>query len=185
MILAINIYDAIQSQVKAYTTCLRVLEAMRLEPNDISLLERFKETAQKILFWGDKMQSSIWNANSYSDIKNIETYITKFNILTRASYLMTALVKYILVQNQYLDGILNTKLFADPNFIKEKIVVVWLRHLFGYIQETFKEESGQTPVSTESFYKRQGIYDKVIGKIEEKVYVDNNDLQAEFPLSLS
>lgn len=186
MILAINLYDAIQEQVKAYTDCIRILDMFHTQPHNENWLNRFKTASQKILFFSNNIRQTICQANSYAELQQVIDIFREYSLLTRGSYLLTALFRFILIKNNYINSILKDNLFANREFIKDKIVIKWIRNLFkGYVLVTFKELNKKSPISAESFYKRQGIFNQITNFIDRQVLEEDVNFTEKFPLNIN
>ena len=99
--------------------------------------------------------------------------------------MLTAIIKYIIDYNKYMDAIMNNGLYQNQETIERLIVKKWIGSIVkDAILPIYNDARDKERLSEETFYKRVGYFDKIKDKIEDMEILDGKDLEEMFPLSL-
>lgn len=188
MILAFNIWNAVKIQAKAYDNAIKVWNKLTEEPDSNQILKNFKNAIKNIDFVEYKLIDKILQCESYADMSKYvkDRLIAKYFLISRGSNMLTALIKYIIDYNKYLDVIMDNGLFQNYEVIERLIVKKWIGSIVkNAILPIYNEARDKERLSEETFYKRVGYFDKIKDKIEDMEILDGANLEEIYPLSLT
>lgn len=177
MILAINIYNIIDKHVKDYEKANKAwLELLQSSSDDIKI-KNFKDKVSKIEFLNMDLKDDINKINKFDEttIKEVnQLLINKYGLFTRSKYMFTGLIKFILDKNEYTQKILDNDLYSNVKYLNSNFIT-WIRPIMtDVIKAVYNEMEKSESMSMEKFYKKVGIFGKLISKINDLRY-DRDD----------
>lgn len=186
MLLAVYIYNFIDSQVKDFDKADKAWKILvQNKGNPDENVKSFRTALSNIKFIEQSTKNDLLNIENY--IVNSEEInrrlITKFELLHRCKYMFTGLTKYIMERNNYLDNIFDNNLYNNKNII-EKYLISWIIPINIILNSVYNEIKATESISTENFYKRVNIFDKLKSRLIDKVDDDGWDLKEKFKFSI-
>lgn len=184
MILAINIYNIVDVHVKAYEKAKKAWLELLTNPNDENKINTFKEKVNKIDFIKNALKEDIDKISKFDEhtIENVnKIFIKKYALLNRSKYMLTGLIRFILEKNNYLQLIMDNELFSNTKILNLNLHS-WIRPMLTeIINSVYADIERKESISTENFYKRVGIFEKLTNKIDDLIYdKDDWDLKTIF-----
>ena len=177
MILAVNIYNIIDIHVKSYEKANKAWLDLLKEPTNNEFIKCFISKVNSIEFLNNALKEDIskiveFNSKEIEYVNNL--FIKKYGLLSRSKYMFTGLFKYILDKNGYTEKIINDDLFDNFKYLDNNLKF-WIRPLLtDVINSVYKDIERNESISTEKFYKRTGIFEKLTNKINDLRY-DRDD----------
>lgn len=188
MILAINIYNNVEKNAKLYDKIIKIWGELGEDPNSVVLLNRLKENISKLGFIGTQLEKEICKYDNYVELQPIFTknFISKYFLISRGKNMLTALIKYIIDENQYNNQIFENGIFKESEAINNMIVKRWIKFLIkDAILPIYEQVREKEKLSEETFYKRIGYFSKIADRIKEIQLNDDRDLKELFPLDFN
>ena len=177
MILAVNIYNIVDIHVKSYEKAYKAWLELLTSPNNEDKIKVFKDKVNQIDFIKIDLKEDINKILNF-DTKTIEDlnkkFIKKYALLSRSKYMLTGLIKYILEMNNYMSFIIENNLFDNSEYLNYHLRS-WIRPMLtDIINAVYADIERNESISMEKFYKRTGIFEKLINKIDDLRY-DRDD----------
>lgn len=187
MILAINIYNIVDTHVKSYEKANKAWLDLIANQNDENKINSFKEKVNKINFIKKDLKDDISKISKYDTeaIQNVNSwFIKKYALLSRSKYMLTGLIKYILDKNDYMQYIMQNDLFNNNLYLNSNLSS-WIRPILtDIINSVYADIERHESISSEKFYKRTGIFNKLKDKIDDLRYNrDDWDLKTIFKIN--
>lgn len=182
MILALYINKIFEDCKKEYKKASKIWSEYVNNPSDEELKGEFKDKLLNISFLskGDKniLSKELQNDNIIEGIN--KKFIEKYELINRGNYMFTALIKYVMDENEYTQNIINDGLFNNYKIL-HKNLINWIAPLQKKVVKPVFDNIKKTEgISLESFYKRKGIFDKLKDRMTELIQDDDWDLEKEF-----
>ena len=189
MVLAINIDRIFDECKKEYKNASKVWSEYINNPQNIELKKTFRQKIERVSFLSSGDKNIILEILEESDIKEIikninKTFIEKYELITRGNYMFTALIKYIMDRNNYIENILNDDLFSNYLVLKKNLIK-WIaplqKKVVKPVYDSIKSTEG---ISLETFYKRIAIFEKLKERIVQLRQDDDWNIQEVFKFDI-
>jgi len=187
MILATNIFSLVEIESKIFTGVNSILSLLS-ELNNNSKFEKVKFIVDNSLIFNKTLKSKFRDFDSFnkSSKETVVDKIKNYSPFANGKYVVVAVFKLIIDQCDYLDTlIMQTNLFSNKSFIKEKIVANWLVTILDDLlvpeYASFIKEFG---ASTGAFYFRSKTFDNIKSKFNGLDIDKDKPYKEIFPLIL-
>lgn len=173
IILAINIFNAIEVYSKSYRKISREINILSREPhNEMSINKLNKYLSEDDSdFLLDKLRDSLKYCKNYSDETQSEILrFRKYKLLSNGKYFIIALISNILAEFEYKELLLKDK-FQDSEFIRSSLVKKWLLPILSCMQKIY--EINQNKKSETAFFKDPYAFDEIKKIINDTKYDEN------------
>lgn len=183
MTLAYNIFSLLEEESKRLNKLLKLLLHIDERPKDF---EKVKSLVNDSLALNSVIKSKYSNIETYK--KNTERnkkHIRKFSCFTQGKYFTLAIFRLILEECGYDKSLLETELYRDKNFIKNKIVKVWLPVVLSkLLVKEFERATEADGISMAAFYLRPKSFNNIWEKFEQLDAEEDQEFNEIFPLGI-
>lgn len=183
MILAYNIFNLIETESKLLNKILKLLLHVDDRPDDF---DKVKNLILESLALNNVVKSKFkdfttYNKNRERNKKNVR----KISAFTQGKYFVLATFRLILDECNYNDSLLTTELYRDKEFIKEKIITVWLPTILSKLLiREFDRAVAADAISLSAFYLRPKSFENIYDHFEQLDAEENKEFTELFPLKL-
>ena len=181
MILAYNIFNLIEDESKRLNKVLKLLLTIDDRHQDFS---KVYQLVNDSLALNDVIKSKFKDFETYNKNKDRhKKNIRKYNAFAQGKYVVQAIFRLILDECNYLDGLVKTDLFRDKQFIKEKMVKIWLPTILTkLLVKEYERAINADGISMNAFYLRKRTFHNIIENFEQLDAEENKEFTDLFPL---
>lgn len=186
MIFAINIVQIVKEQIKLYDKTYKIYLRYIDNTNDIDILDKLLQKIEELKFINYQQIQNVINKNNRENIQKIikEEVIDKYDLISRGTYMLTAMIKYICDENGYTEDIIINELFDNEKILKQNFVM-WIKPLIiKILNNVYKNIAKEKSISCETFYKRKDTFSFVKERIQSLCFDDDWDLKEKFPFTM-
>ena len=191
MILAFHLFNLIEIETKIYASAKKTGQIIsRLTKfNDNSSEKDFIDlasTIQNSLLSSETINACCENKNDFMERKDdIKGWFEDLQFFSLGKYMVLHVFRLIIDKCDYLDKIIEYKMFNDKKFLKREIFAPWIKIILEEIikpeYEKFKEKSGGT---IQTFYSIVTTTDSISKSFKRLDFNKNKKFKDIFPLIL-
>jgi hypothetical protein len=183
MTLTYNIFSLLEEESKRLNKLLKLLLHIDERPKDFV---KVKALVDESLALNQVIKSKYTDLESYKqNPERNKKHIRKFSCFTQGKYFALAIFRLVLEECSYDKSILKTELYRDKDFIKDKIVKVWLPTVLSKLLVKEYERAIETDgISMAAFYLRPKSFSNIWEKFEQFDAEENQEFTEIFPLKI-
>lgn len=194
MILAFHLYEIIISQTEIYGNTTKkgqiITKVSQIKKGDEKTNKAFENIKQIIhgsLFLAKTLIKDCQSIDSFFNNKDrLLAKMKEYHFFSQGRYLTLAIFGLIIKECEYLKPIINTELYKDKEFIKNKIVGPWLKIILDeLIKKEYVEFHKEIGASPKTFYSRMTTWENIQAKFYGLKYDHDKELTEIFPLKVS
>ena len=183
MILAYNIFNLLETESKLLNKILKLLLHLDERQHEFGKVKKLIEDS---LALNTVVKSKFKDYETYS--KNRERNkknVRKISAFSQGKYFTLAIFRLVLDECDYLESLTNTELFRDKEFIKVKMVAIWLPTvLTKLLIREYERAVTADAISIGAFYLRPKSFDNIYDMFEQLDAEENKEFTDLFPLNV-
>ncbi|TLX77019.1 hypothetical protein E9993_04865 [Labilibacter sediminis] len=184
MIFAYNIFNIIEHESKQYNAILKLLLHLDDRNSDFLKIKRLIESSLVLndVIKGKYKDLTAYNKNKEKHKKAVRRYIP----FSQGKYLALAIFKLVIEECGYYNSLIDTELYKDKTFIKDRIVAPWLPMILSkLLVKEYERAVFSDGISLNSFYLRPKTFENIYENFEQLDITEDKEYTEIFKLRLS
>ncbi|MHA7109031.1 hypothetical protein ACRTDU_02820 [Sunxiuqinia elliptica] len=181
MVLAYNIFSLLEDETKRLNKLLKLLLHLDDRPKDF---DKVKLLISESLTLNKVVKSKFTDKETYDANKERhKKLVRKFSCFTQGKYFAMSIFRLILEECSYTKELLKTDIYKDKEFIKNRIVAVWLPTVISkLLVKEFDRAVEADGISMNAFYLRPKSFSNIWEQFEQFDAEENKEFTDIFPL---